>query len=57
MRNREARRLLLSAQALSAPPTGALNLDSLISQLGFIQLDSIQVVSRAHHHILWSRNQ
>jgi len=22
-----------------------------------VQLDSIQVVSRAHHHILWSRNQ
>ncbi|MEM1143776.1 MAG: crosslink repair DNA glycosylase YcaQ family protein [Pseudomonadota bacterium] len=42
---------------MSAPPTGALNLDRLISQLGFIQLDSIQVVSRAHHHILWSRNQ
>jgi uncharacterized protein YcaQ len=29
----------------------------MIKKLGFVQLDSIQVVSRAHHHILWSRNQ
>ncbi|WP_018996324.1 winged helix-turn-helix domain-containing protein [Hirschia maritima] len=25
--------------------------------MGFVQLDTIQVVARAHHHILWSRNQ
>jgi uncharacterized protein YcaQ len=30
---------------------------SIIRKLGFVQLDTIQVVSRAHHHILWSRNQ
>ncbi|MCA8891254.1 MAG: YcaQ family DNA glycosylase [Hyphomonas sp.] len=29
----------------------------MIRGLGFVQLDSIRVVSRAHHHILWSRNQ
>jgi|GEM_PF-6541638 len=29
----------------------------IIRALGFVQLDSIQVVARAHHHILWSRNQ
>ena len=29
----------------------------MIRDLGFVQLDSIQVVARAHHHILWSRNQ
>jgi uncharacterized protein YcaQ len=28
-----------------------------IARLGFVQLDSIQVVARAQHHILWSRNQ
>ena len=28
-----------------------------IHALGFVQLDTIQVISRAHHHILWSRNQ
>ena len=26
-------------------------------KLGFVQLDTIRIVSRAHHHIIWSRNQ
>lgn len=55
--NRSARRLWLSAQGLAETPTGKLDLDALIKQLGFVQLDSIRVVARAHHHILWSRNQ
>ena len=29
----------------------------MIEALGFVQLDTIRVVSRAHHHILWTRNQ
>ena len=55
IRNRDARRLWLHAQGLSATPTGPLDLAALIRDLGFVQLDSIRVVSRAHHHILWSR--
>ena len=55
--NRSARRLWLAAQGLADTPTGKLDLGGLIKQLGFVQLDSIQVVSRAHHHIIWSRNQ
>ena len=55
--NRDARRLFLSAQGLAKTPTGALDLERLIYDLGFVQLDTIQVVARAHHHILWSRNQ
>lgn len=55
--NRTARRLWLSAQGLAETPTGTLDLEAIIKRLGFVQLDSIQVVSRAHHHILWSRNQ
>ena len=55
--NREARWLLLSAQGLATIPTGPLDLARIIEQLGFVQLDTIQVVTRAHHHILWSRNQ
>lgn len=55
--NRAARRLWLDAQGLSAAPTGALDVRGTIQRLGFVQLDTIQVVSRAHHHILWSRNQ
>lgn len=55
--NRDARRLWLSAQGLASSPTGKLDLPGLINELGFVQLDTIQVVARAHHHILWSRNQ
>ena len=55
--NRDARRLWLAGQGLSETPTGKPDLDALIKALGFVQLDTIQVVSRAHHHILWSRNQ
>lgn len=55
--NRDARRLWLDAQGLSETPTGALDLSGLIERLGFVQLDTIRVIARAHHHILWSRNQ
>lgn len=55
--NKQARRLWLRSQGLAAAPTGALDLLAMITELGFVQLDSIQVVARAHHHILWSRNQ
>lgn len=55
--NRDARRILLHAQGLSQTPTGPLDLDKVIRDLGFVQLDTVQVVARAHHHIVWSRNQ
>jgi uncharacterized protein YcaQ len=55
--NRDARRLWLDAQGLSPPPTGPLDIAAIIRKLGFVQLDTIQIVARAHHHILWSRNQ
>jgi uncharacterized protein len=55
--NRDARRLWLDAQGLSTAPTGAVDLPGIIDRIGFVQLDTIQVVARAHHHILWSRNQ
>lgn len=55
--NRQARALWLQSQGLATAPTGALDVMEIIRKLGFVQLDSIQVVSRAHHHILWSRNQ
>ncbi len=54
--NRTARHLWLSAQGLATPPTGPLDLAGIVRKLGYVQLDSIQVVARAHHHILWSRN-
>jgi uncharacterized protein YcaQ len=55
--NRDARRLWLEAKGLSAPPTGPVDLPGTIRKLGFVQLDTIRVVARAHDHILWSRNQ
>lgn len=55
--NRTARWLWLTSQGLSETPTGPLELYGTILKLGMVQLDTIQVVSRAHHHILWSRNQ
>ncbi|WP_417587367.1 winged helix-turn-helix domain-containing protein [Pararhodobacter oceanensis] len=55
--NRTARQLWLTAQGLARTPTGALDVLGEIRRLGFVQLDTIQVVARAHHHILWSRNQ
>ena len=55
--NRDARRLWLHAQGLGVAPTGKLDLLGSIERLGFVQLDTIRVVARAHDHILWSRNQ
>lgn len=57
IRNRDARRLWLHTLGLAESPTGPLDLISLIKQLGFVQIDTIRNVTRAHHHILWSRNQ
>ncbi|MVA71568.1 winged helix-turn-helix domain-containing protein [Agrobacterium vitis] len=58
--NRTARRIFLERQGLSRPPGRALNrqgLLALITDLGFVQVDSIGTVERAHHQILFSRNQ
>ncbi|MEP3654829.1 MAG: crosslink repair DNA glycosylase YcaQ family protein [Litorimonas sp.] len=42
---------------MARTPTGPLDLLEIIKSLGFVQLDSIRNVTRAHHHIVWSRNQ
>jgi len=55
--NADARRVWLHAQGLGTPPTGKLDLIGIIEKLGFVQLDTIRVLARAHDHILWSRNQ
>ena len=54
----QARLLLLDAQALTVKPTmplDATRLGVMIERMGFVQLDSINVVERAHHLILASR--
>lgn len=57
IKNKDARRLWLKSHGLAGAPVGRLDVMEIIRSLGFVQLDTIQVVSRAHHHILWSRNQ
>ncbi|MEP3321267.1 MAG: crosslink repair DNA glycosylase YcaQ family protein [Sneathiella sp.] len=55
--NQQARRLWLEAQGMISAPTGPIDVLRIIKDLGFVQLDTIRVVARAHDHILWSRNQ
>lgn len=58
--NRDARRLLLERQGLCRPPRrklAAVGLQTLIEDLGYVQLDSISTVARAHHMILFARNE
>lgn len=56
--NQEARRLFLDRHALLEQPAGpakGADLLALIHRLGFVQLDSINTVARAHDMILYSR--
>lgn len=56
--NLEARRVFLNRHALLEPPQGAAkgnDLLELIQRLGFVQLDSINTLARAHDLILFSR--
>jgi uncharacterized protein len=58
--NPRARRLFLDRHALSEAPSGAASgqaLHDLIERIGFVQVDSINTVARAHDMILWSRRQ
>ncbi|MGJ8528093.1 winged helix-turn-helix domain-containing protein [Maritalea sp.] len=55
--NKQARWFWLNKNLLAKPPTGAFDLMQTVKDLGFVQIDTIQNVARAHHHILWSRNQ
>ena len=58
--NRTARRIFLQRQGLGNLPTpklGREGLAELIDRMGFVQVDSIATVERAHHMILFSRNQ
>lgn len=57
--NRDARRVFLHLHALGDPPgrrLGRKDLADLVRRIGFVQVDSIRTVERAHHHILFSRN-
>jgi len=50
--------LALSKQGLLPAPTFGEGLDGTrkaIEHLGYVQIDTLSVVERAHHHVLWSR--
>jgi uncharacterized protein len=53
-----ARHLALHAQGLDgqwALPSGKEGVAQAIERLGYVQIDTIAVVQRAHHHTLWTR--
>ena len=55
---REARRIWLAAQRLDLPvPFGAgpQAVADAVAHLGYVQIDTINVIERCHHHILWNR--
>jgi uncharacterized protein YcaQ len=56
--NEKARALILARSGLSGvrQEGGAAALAPLIGRLGYVQLDSIKIIERAHHHILYSRH-
>ena len=62
----QAQKMVLLSQKLppkKLPPKkqrngGALaNTLSALENLGYVQIDTISVIQRAHHHTLWNRNQ
>ncbi len=55
----QARKLVLHSQQLpTTPQTGSALSATLaaLEHLNYIQIDTISVVERAHHHTLWNRN-
>jgi uncharacterized protein YcaQ len=54
----DARRIWLHAQRLTTPApfgAGAAATRAAVEHLGYVQIDTINVIERCHHHILWSR--
>jgi uncharacterized protein YcaQ len=55
----QARKLVLLSQRLPQAKRNGSALDvtlSTIEHLGYIQIDTISAIQRAHHHTLWTRN-
>ncbi|UPW18655.1 winged helix DNA-binding domain-containing protein [Agarivorans sp. TSD2052] len=54
-----ARKLVLHSQLLPSPKKNGSAISAsllAIEQLGYVQIDTISVIQRAHHHTLWNRN-
>ena len=55
-----AGRLVLNAQLLDGRiklTDGKEGISQTIDQLGYIQIDTISVIKRSHHHTLWTRRK
>jgi len=55
----QARKLVLLSQRVPPKKQATNSLDatlSAIEHLGYIQIDTISAIQRAHHHTLWNRN-
>lgn len=50
---KEAQRIVLTSQRLVGKTPSP---QEIIEHLGYVQIDTISVVERAHHHVFWSRN-
>ena len=48
----QARRLALRSLALELQSD---SVSEVVQRLGYVQIDTIAVVERAHHHVLWTR--
>src|SRR3954462_15021465 len=54
----QAKRIWLHAQRLTTPAPfgdGPAATRAAVEHLGYVQIDTINVIERCHHHILWSR--
>lgn len=54
----QLRRITLDAQGLTRAAPFGRGLDAMhraLEQLGYVQIDTISIVMRAHHHTLWNR--
>lgn len=53
----QARKIVIQSQGIHQRSSlhGERRLLAAIEQLGYVQIDTISVVERAHHHTLWNR--
>ena len=54
----KAREFVVSAQMLNAKAISNADINTtyeIINRLGYVQIDTISVIQRAHHHVMWTR--
>ena len=56
----DARKIVVQSQQLPVTKQAGTDIDATlfaIEHLGYIQIDTISTIARAHHHTIWNRNQ